>query len=350
MHRALTALAIALLLAGSVLYGVERHWRTRGYTPIIVDAPDLWSLQRAKASLVAQPIVFLGASRTLYAIDRATVRTRLPDHEPVMLAMDGRYPLATLRDLAADQDFRGLVVCDIDGAGFAPPSLDMQKPEVDYYHHEFSPSRAAHRLMLNHWQLNAAIARSDFSLLRSAARWISGEGEPFRPHQWLDRRRFGFIDYERGNPEGYKQQLARHVENHGGHLPRIPFEEWWPQVEMANTWVRAIQARGGDVIFYASPTSGQRRLVEEDWFPRAIYWDKMVAATTAKTLFALDVPALRDFPLPDDSHIDHRQKPAYTDALIDALTEQGFLSPGPGRTGDVTAPLANQSEADDGGT
>ena len=349
MRRALTALAIALVLAGSVLYAVERHWRSRGYAPIIVDAPDLWSLQRAKASAVERPIVFLGASRTLYAIDRGTVRARLPGYEPVMLAMDGRYPLATLRDLAADEDFRGVVLCDIDGAGFAAPSLDMQQPEVDYYRREFSPSRAFHRLLLNHWQLHAAIARSDFSLVRSAARWVGGEGEPFRPHQWLDRRRFGFIDYERGNPEAYKQQLAHHVESHGGRLPRIRFEEWWPQVEFANAWVRAIQARGGDVVFYASPTSGQRRTVEEDWFPRAMYWDKMAAATTAKTLFTLDVPALRDFPLPDDSHVDYRQKPAYTNALIDALIERGFI-PAAKPLAEPSRPLADQSEAADGGT
>ncbi len=257
-----------------------------------------------------------------------------PEHAPPRIqSLHDR--LATLRDLAADPDFRGLVVCDIDGAGFAAPSLDMQKPEVDYYHREFSPSRAAHRLLLNHWQLNAAIARSDFSLLRSAVRWWNGEGEPFRPYQWLDRRRFGHIDYDRGDTEAQKRELAANLERFGGHLPRIPFNEWWPQVENANAWVRAIQARGGDVIFYASPTSGQRRWAEGDWFPRAEYWDKMAAATTAKTLFSLDVAALRDFPLPDDSHIDYRQKPAYTNALIDALIERGW----------VTTAAANNSDA-----
>jgi len=171
MRRVLTALFTALVLAGSMLYGVERHWRNRGYSPILVDTPDLWSLQRAKASSASlRPLVFLGASRTLYAIDRDTARARLPHLEPVMLAMDGRYPLATLRDLAADEDFRGIVVCDIDAAGFAAPSLDMQQPEVEFYRHQFSPSRAAHRLLLNHWQLNAVIARSDFSLLRTTVR------------------------------------------------------------------------------------------------------------------------------------------------------------------------------------
>jgi hypothetical protein len=327
MRRALTALLIALTLAAAALYAVERHWRGRGYTPFIVDAPDLWALQRAKASAAPNSLVFLGASRTLYAIDRDTVRARLPDREPVMLAMDGRYPLATLRDLAADPEFRGTVICDIDGAGFAAPSLEMQQPEVAYFHDEFSPSRALHRLALNRWQLTAVIGRSDFSLLRSAVRWLNGEGEPFHPYQWLDRRRFGSIDYQRGDPTAQQRQLAAHVEKHGGHLPRIPFAEWWPQVEMANSWVRAIQARGGEVIFYASPTSGQRRDVEEDWFPRAEYWDKMAAATTAKTLFALDDAALRDFPLPDDSHIDYRQKPAYTNALIDALMTRRLLQP-----------------------
>ncbi|HWT15881.1 MAG TPA: hypothetical protein VN581_08865 [Patescibacteria group bacterium] len=350
MRRALAALAIALVLSATALIALERHWRGRGYTPIIVDAPDLWSLQRAKATATPDALVFLGASRTLYAIDRDTVRARLPHHEPVMLAMDGRYPLATLRDLAADADFRGLVVCDIDGAGFAAPSIDMQQPEVEFYRHAFSPSRAAHRLILNHWQLRAVIARSDFSLLRSAVRAWNDEGEPFHPYQWLDRRRFGHIDFERGDKEAQKRELAANLERFGGHLPKIPFVDWWPQVEAANGWVRAIQARGGDVIFYASPTSGQRRWAEEDWFPRAEYWDRMVASTSAKTLFALDVPALRDFPLPDDSHVDYRQKPAYTNALIDALVERNFIAPTKPKTEAAMRPLAIQSAAGDGGT
>ena len=71
--------------------------------------------------------------------------------------------------------------------------------------------------------------------------------------------------------------------------------------------------------------AGNADAAEEDWFPRNEYWDRMVAATTAKTLFALDVPTLRDFPLPDDSHVDYRQKPAYTHALIDALIDRGLL-------------------------
>ena len=89
--------------------------------------------------------------------------------------------------------------------------------------------------------------------------------------------------------------------------------------------MKAIQARGGEVIFYASPTSGLRRDAFEDWAPRAEYWDKMAAVSPAKVLNALDVPALRDFPLPDDSHVDYRQKPAYTHALIDALQTRGWL-------------------------
>ena len=328
MRRVLLALLIALSIAGSALFAVEHHWRSRGYAPALIDSPDLWSLQRA--NVYPEPdtaLVFLGASRTLYAIDRERVLARLPQHKPVMLAMDGRYPLATLRDLAMDEKFHGIVVCDIDGAGFAQPSRDMQQPEVAYFHQAFSPSRAAHRLLLNQWQSRAVIARTDFSLLRSAVRYWNQQGEPFRPHSWIDRRRFGFVDYQRGDPTLQKRQLAAHVEKHGGHLPRIAFAEWWPQVEESHAWVRAIQARGGEVIFYSSPTSGQRRAVEEDWFPRAEYWNKMAAVTPAKTLHALDVPALRDFPLPDDSHIDFRQKPAYTDALLDALIERGLIKP-----------------------
>lgn len=326
MRRVLTAAVIALVLSSLVLSGVAKYWRGRGYAPVIMDSPDFWSIQRANVyARDKTPLVFLGASRTLYAIDRDTVISRLPGYTPVMLARDGEYPLATLRDLAEDEDFRGTVVCDLDAIAFSEPGLVMQQAQVDYFHQQFTPSRSLHRRLLSHWQRWSVLARPDFSLTRSVLRSWKAEPEPFHPFQWLSLRRYGSIDFTVGDPEVPKQDLIREVESHDGHLPRFPFDEWWPQVEASHAWVNAIQARGGEVIFYASPTSGFRREVFEDWAPRAEYWDKMAAVSPAKVVNALDVPALRDFPLPDDSHVDFRQKPAYTHALIDALQARGWL-------------------------
>jgi hypothetical protein len=40
-----------------------------------------------------------------------------------------------------------------------------------------------------------------------------------------------------------------------------------------------------------------------------------------------DEPALAAFHLPDDSHLDFRDKPAYTKALVDALVRRGWVEP-----------------------
>ncbi|MCC6505309.1 MAG: hypothetical protein IT475_07635 [Aquimonas sp.] len=326
MSRVLSAVLVALVLSSLALFGVEHYWRGRGYAPVIMDSADFWSIQRARVyARDSRPLVFLGASRTLYAIDRETVLTRLPGYAPVMLARDGEYPLATLRDLAEDTSFNGVVICDLDAVAFSTLGIDMQRPMVDFYHQQFTPSRAMHRLLLSHWQRQSVLARPDFSLTRAVLRVWKQEPEPFHPFQWLNLRRFGFIDFSAGDPEPHRQELVRNLESFNGHFPRFPFDEWWPQVEASHGWVKAIQARGGEVIFYASPTSGLRRDAFEDWAPRAEYWDKMAAVSPAKVLNALDVPALRDFPLPDDSHVDYRQKPAYTHALIDALQTRGWL-------------------------
>ena len=148
------------------LTAVERYWRRLGFTPGVIDSMQLWALQRDHARQAApRPLVFLGASRTLFGIDMLTVRAMLPGWQPVMLALNGRYPLAALRDLADDDAFRGTVVLDIDSRGLARYNHAAQAEYVDYYHGQWSPSWRWHRQFLNHWQGALAIGNPDLAIV-----------------------------------------------------------------------------------------------------------------------------------------------------------------------------------------
>jgi hypothetical protein len=82
--------------------------------------------------------------------------------------------------------------------------------------------------------------------------------------------------------------------------------------------VRAILARGGRVILLRMPTSGLVLEAEQKRWPRALFWDRVAASTRARTVHFEDWPGLNGFTCPDGSHLDYRDRSAFTEAFVDA--------------------------------
>ena len=72
-------------------------------------------------------------------------------------------------------------------------------------------------------------------------------------------------------------------------------------------------------------SSGQLWQMEQSRFPRALYWDTMARMTHAATIHFEDVPELARFDCPDDEHMDCRDAPAFTAALVSELGRRGLL-------------------------
>ena len=115
-------LVSVMLLAGVVWFsGVlayEAHLRAQGHLPSIIDSPQLWAQERSRTD-GSDAVVFIGASRTLYGVDLQTVREVMPGSKPVMLALNGAYPMATLKALADDTAFNGTLLVDVDARGLS---------------------------------------------------------------------------------------------------------------------------------------------------------------------------------------------------------------------------------------
>ena len=58
---------------------------------------------------------------------------------------------------------------------------------------------------------------------------------------------------------------------------------------------------------------------------RARYWDRLAEHTGAITIHFHDLPRVRELPLPDGSHLDLRDAPTFTAALLDELARRGVL-------------------------
>jgi hypothetical protein len=187
---------IAIVLAVGIVAAIELHWRALGYRPNVRDSAQLWSIERDRAYASDKtPLLLLGASRIEFAIDMRLLAELLPKYQPVMLAQNAHYPLATLRDLAADERFHGVVLCDIEAGGLYAMYTDMQQPLVDYYHRQWAPSWHLHRLLLTHWQHRMAIADPDLGLVASVLRLIDGSAPPRPDYFRFHPDRSGDIDY-----------------------------------------------------------------------------------------------------------------------------------------------------------
>ena len=242
-----------------------------------------------------------------------------------MLAQNAHYPLAVLRDLADDERFHGVVICDIEPRGLYKVNADMQQPLVDYYRRQWSPAWHAHRLLLNVWQSIAVIANPDRDPIAIVKRKIAGDHPQPPDYVRFYTDRSGDIDYTRTDVAAARQHFGEMVTGRGGNLSAdVAPDQWLADLAGALESARRIRARGGRVVFYQSPTSGQVRDVERQMHPPALYWDRF-AALAHDTLDGLSDPALSRFDEPDYSHLDFRDKPAYTKALVGALVDRGYV-------------------------
>lgn len=318
---------VALLLAAALVGAVEHYWRAHGYRPNIRDSAQLWSIERDRAVRNGgrTPLVLLGASRIEFGVDMKLLAQLLPRYRPLMLAQNAHYPLAALRDLAADDAFHGVVLCDVEANALVPAYRDMQQPLVDYRRREWAPSWRVHRVLLTDWQRHAVVADPDLGVVASVRRWLAGEAPPRPEYFRFHADRSGDIDYAQTDVAAAKKHFAEVLQQaqdlHGDATP----DAWRAGLPDIYAWTRRIQARGGSVIFYQSPTGETLRRIDALRYPPAEYWDRFVAGSPAPVINANAEPSLLRFELPDDSHLDYRDKTGYTQALVAVLLERGLV-------------------------
>lgn len=322
----LWAIAIAALL----LLALDQHGRSLGMPVGLIDSKQLWSIQRDRVyGDVPRPVAFIGASRSAYGIDPKQWRSLLPQTKPVMLSINGRHPLALLRDLAADEEFRGLVICDVDTHGLLPRWWEMQQEYVDYYHRRWTPSWRVHRLLLNVWQRTSVLANPALGWKASLTRWMEG-GTLYIPITRINSSRGGAILFEQTDPAASAKAFDDGAERKMRE-PRPEVVEFIAGSRQVQAWVQTIQRRGGDVVFFQPPVSGRVAALEREYFDRSAYWDAFAAMAGIRTLHADDVPGMQALEKPDHSHVRDQDRAVLTTLLVQELQRRGWIdasSPG----------------------
>ncbi len=320
-----TWIATALLFALCVV-GLEIVVRAHGYRPSVNEDTYSWSLERRRVDDRShRTVAILGASRILLAFAPDTFRAKLPDYKYVMLAVQGSAPVGSLRDLAFDPSFRGIALVAISETQFWPTNWDVQDDLIATYHRGWrSSGQLAERWLTTRVQSTVALLAVDglrvLGSLRDDGVW------PPPPYTTTFADRTKFADYDLVDAARKRRIRIQRSEGWSGRMADP--EQWLAHALSQELFVLMIQARGGQVVYVRMPTCDERWAIDEGKMPKAQFWDQLARLSRATVVHFKDDPRLASFDCPDTSHIDSKDGPRFTAALIDILIERGVFSPG----------------------
>ena len=329
--------ALALLFAATLEYTL----RARGFRPTVSDSQALWAKQRARAAALGEhALILVGDSQVQTDFDLAVLH-RATGLDPVELGIDGNSFVPVLTGLARDTAIRGTVL-----VGFADAELARPNPDATAAHYEADYERAGTTTTFNYRRVEAALEDHWHAALASYAdgarpwstlllRALDTDARPQYVTIGLDRTRV--IDYSQANLRSLRLRSAAFqldgaavasgnlVQREQDLAARIaalqPADEqaYAERAAAIETAVLAIRARGGRVVFVRLPIAGDAADIERRRYPRATFWDRFAASSSARCLRSEDDARLRAFVPPDDLHLDGSARPAFSAAVVAAL-------------------------------
>jgi hypothetical protein len=326
---------LMLGLVAATLVFCEVTLRQQGEKISYDDGPSLWADKRAKVYQPSdQATVVIGSSRIKFDLDLATWKKQV-GHEAVELAIEGSSPLPILEDLANDPQFKGRLIVDVtEGLFFSnsPPSMEKPNEFIKYYH-ERTPAQQA-SFVLNRW-LESKCVFLDKDQLSLNARLDALE-IPSRPGVFM-MPIFPFY-FSRNNFDRQMYMTNQFVADTGmqhrvsaiwqffGKMaqkaPPMPQEALEAIFQSAKTATDKIKARGGEVIFVRTPSSGPSWMGEQRAFPRDKFWDRLLALTGCQGIHFADYQAIANFICPEDSHLTPDDAVEFTRVFVDILAEK----------------------------
>jgi hypothetical protein len=327
-------LAVVVCIVAAATW--EIYLRHQGLKTSFDDNQALWAYTRAK---VYEPkeksTVFIGSSRIKFDLDIPTWQEITGDHA-VQLACVGSSPAPILHDLANDSNFKGRLVVDVTEDIFLSTStFDDEGPlkRVEYYH-KITPTQRAS------FQVDR--------VLESMFVFLDQDNYSFNamlPLLYLPQRPGVFPDvifppdFDRTNLQRQSFMTPRFLadtvlQNRVKAIWQFFFKmstdppptgkKLDSVIQLIKTDVDKIQKRGGEVLFIRTPSSGQVLAYEDKFWPKATYWDKLVAATGCKSIYYKDYPAIANFVCPESSHLSPDQAIVFTKNFINILKEKGW--------------------------
>lgn len=331
-------LAVILICATFISWEIHLRSEQRGLS--YDDGGSLWSDKRKQ---VYEPIdkatVFIGSSRIKYDLDIPTWQNITGDHA-IQLANVGSSPRIILDDLANDKDFKGKLVIDVtEFLFFSPASFVDKTPleNLDYYKKE-TPSQKF-SFAINHalesnllfldkeeYSLNALLAGTKIPN-RADVYEFPDFPAGFTPVTF-DRQSYMSDSFVKdtnllNQVKGVWAMLGKMTAK----MPPITDAAIDGIISSVKTACDKIKARGGQVIFVRTPSSGALLAMERMAFPKEKFWNKLLKATGNQGFHFEDYPPIATFECPEFSHLSVPQAVTFTKTFINILKDNGWKFP-----------------------
>lgn len=315
---------VALLVAGGLLVGAELGWRRLGFQPTVKDTPELWSLERARASQGhGRATVLLGSSRFQVGLSPEALSRSLGGARVVQLSINGSSSLPLLEDLAVDEHFRGLVLCEVSPTLF----FSVEPVEVRTAPYRYTREYAHRTLAADAETAMRVFLQERFVVMQSSVQpknvlyaLLMNRSLPVPPYTRTLANREQQSNFDGVDLKPLRASWEHSFRDMHGAEPR-PAELEALLAHVASL-VERIRARGGEVVFVRMVSSGSVRNIEDTRYPRERYWDRLLQRTGGKGITFEDVPALSRFECPEGSHLDYRSAPEYTRLLARELLRE----------------------------
>ena len=317
----LLVLAICLTTLGAYEYFLA----SRGFVASIENNKDLWSHYRGKITGNRNALVIVGASRSQLDINIPYLKTKLDQHNVTQLSINGQYPVATLKAIAADKDFNGTLIVATNAQALESRYLDMQAEHNLYY--------------IDQSTLNKSFDAYLSALLQSKFRFL----HPLLGAQdlvdfYAVNRKFKDVfyttanidqsvsaDYSKTDIAGLLKHFVQDKKENYKNEPPSESGIWAQNIVLLQDYVRQIVVRGGRVILVRFPTDKGHWQLDEQYYPRQKYWDLIGHDSGITTVHFNDVKGLNQIELPDSTHVDQKDTVEFTEILFDHLIDNGHL-------------------------
>ncbi len=310
LPHAWRSLLIAVSVSGGFLVAYELFWRAHGFRPTLADSEALWCETRAHVAQDA--VVILGSSRLQTGIEPAVLSDALGGRSVSQLAIAGANPVPALRDLADDKTFHGVVLLEYMPRRLFTPDFGATGRTQSFVATCKSPSvvnpieARLDRIAEQH----LAFLNDEVQVVPLLSYLAHHHALPNASHDTLRADRYRAMFF----PDGVHTFSAPDVWD-------APFGGSTLDHRLAELRdaIAKLQARGGRVILYRSPVSGDVLADEEARFPNEVW-----LARTARELGvpSIDYGALRDAPVvdsPDGEHPRSKDVGDITDAVARAM-------------------------------
>ena len=313
----------------------EISLRNKGIPISYDDGPPLWSDKRA---MVYEPIddavVFIGSSRIKYDLDIPTWNN-ITNINAVQLAVEGSSPRPALEDLANDPNFKGRLIIDVtEGLFFTKGGpLDKTLNENIKHFHERTPAQLVSFILNKPLESQLVFLNKDYFSLNAKLDELEIPSRPGVFMMPLFPIEFSYNTFERQmymSPEfiintGLQNKVKANwafFASLGKGAPPMPEAELDAIFKSVKDATDKIKARGGEVIFVRTPSSGGYLQGENMGFPREKYWNKLLAYTNCPGIHFLDYPEIDHFVCPEFSHLSQPDAEIFTKHFIAILEKE----------------------------